>query len=71
MSHSDQSNSPKQLTIDGRSEPVGGRARRLTKAQREGLACVVCARADGHMIPLRQGPSGQLFAHLECAGTKQ
>lgn len=40
---------------------------RLTDAQLDGHACVVCGRFDGPMVPVADGPRGQLFACVEHA----
>jgi hypothetical protein len=32
----------------------------------DGLACAVCGREHGPMVPAGYGPVGQLFVHPEC-----
>ncbi len=33
----------------------------------DGLACAICGLETGPMVPVGDGPRGQLFAHPECA----
>ncbi|MDR5728413.1 MAG: hypothetical protein RB191_13380 [Terriglobia bacterium] len=35
----------------------------LSAGQLDGASCIWCDRSDGPMMPVRNGPRGQLFAH--------